>query len=103
MCDISLIFCVFNQKTAYEMRISDWSSDVCSSDLPDEPRLPVRVVGDGHAGAVLPALAEHLVHRQHSFEQLPAPVLVEPVVLAGGAREVPRVHEDVVGDRKSVV
>src|SRR3546814_17526195 len=27
------------QKTAYEMRISDWSSDVCSSDLtPDTPR-----------------------------------------------------------------
>src|SRR3546814_8312225 len=25
---------VFKQKTAYEMRISDWSSDVCSSDLP---------------------------------------------------------------------
>src|SRR3546814_10099848 len=28
----SLFFC-FKQKTAYEMRISDWSSDVCSSDL----------------------------------------------------------------------
>src|SRR3546814_1681799 len=27
-------FFVFKQKTAYEMRISDWSSDVCSSDLP---------------------------------------------------------------------
>src|SRR3546814_5103725 len=27
-------FC-FKHKTAYEMRISDWSSDVCSSDLPD--------------------------------------------------------------------
>src|SRR3546814_8659396 len=26
----------FNHKTAYEMRISDWSSDVCSSDLPGE-------------------------------------------------------------------
>src|SRR3546814_608476 len=26
-------FCIFKQKTAYEMRISDWSSDVCSSDL----------------------------------------------------------------------
>src|SRR3546814_10845524 len=26
----------FNQKTAYEMRISDWSSDVCSSDLFDQ-------------------------------------------------------------------
>src|SRR3546814_3306488 len=27
------VLCFFNQKTAYEMRISDWSSDVCSSDL----------------------------------------------------------------------
>src|SRR3546814_9623692 len=33
----SFVYCVFfffKQKTAYEMRISDWSSDVCSSDLP---------------------------------------------------------------------
>src|SRR3546814_7514995 len=30
---ISLSFFFFKQKTAYEMRISDWSSDVCSSDL----------------------------------------------------------------------
>src|SRR3546814_6377530 len=29
-------FFFFKQKTAYEMRISDWSSDVCSSDLPDQ-------------------------------------------------------------------
>src|SRR3546814_4869689 len=28
-----LIFFFFKQKTAYELRISDWSSDVCSSDL----------------------------------------------------------------------
>src|SRR3546814_7975738 len=28
-----VLFCFFKQKTAYEMRISDWSSDVCSSDL----------------------------------------------------------------------
>src|SRR3546814_3724286 len=34
MCD----FFVFKQKTAYEMRISDWSSDVCSSDLLDRNR-----------------------------------------------------------------
>src|SRR3546814_19364737 len=27
------VICFFKQKTAYEMRISDWSSDVCSSDL----------------------------------------------------------------------
>src|SRR3546814_5573141 len=40
-----LLFC-FKQKTAYEMRISDWSSDVCSSDLPtsenaDQPAAPI--------------------------------------------------------------
>src|SRR3546814_1996435 len=29
----SFCFCFFKQKTSYEMRISDWSSDVCSSDL----------------------------------------------------------------------
>src|SRR3546814_1091610 len=31
-------FFFFKQKTAYEMRISDWSSDVCSSDLSAAPR-----------------------------------------------------------------
>src|SRR3546814_2124330 len=30
---LRLLFFFFKQKTAYEMRISDWSSDVCSSDL----------------------------------------------------------------------
>src|SRR3546814_5380487 len=30
-----VVFFFFKQKTAYEMRISDWSSDVCSSDLPE--------------------------------------------------------------------
>src|SRR3546814_943223 len=28
-----MMICFINEKTAYEMRISDWSSDVCSSDL----------------------------------------------------------------------
>src|SRR3546814_8174413 len=33
-CDLSFVcFFFFKQKTAYDMRISDWSSDVCSSDL----------------------------------------------------------------------
>src|SRR3546814_6511217 len=31
--DVIFRFVFFKQKTAYEMRISDWSSDVCSSDL----------------------------------------------------------------------
>src|SRR3546814_7239419 len=34
----------FKQKTAYEMRISDWSSDVCSSDLGAQPSLLNRLI-----------------------------------------------------------
>src|SRR3546814_2700772 len=33
VCYLVVFFFFFKQKTAYEMRISDWSSDVCSSDL----------------------------------------------------------------------
>src|SRR3546814_2349915 len=35
MMSFFILFFFFKQKTAYEMRISDWSSDVCSSDLLD--------------------------------------------------------------------
>src|SRR3546814_8004743 len=46
---VSLFFFLFKHKTAYDMRISDWSSDVCSSDLPPKmgllypqsPKLPM--------------------------------------------------------------
>src|SRR3546814_5793841 len=39
-----MMFFFFKQKTAYEMRISDWSSDVCSSDLAS-PRRPCAELG----------------------------------------------------------
>src|SRR3546814_887162 len=51
-----LCFFFFKQKTAYEMRISDWSSDVCSSDLlPGQPGAhliaqPVRIERFEHFG-----------------------------------------------------
>src|SRR3546814_9156242 len=54
MCRLSCFF-FFKQKTAYEMRISDWSSDVCSSDL--EAAAPERLLG-----GVAPPQGEH--HRQ---------------------------------------
>src|SRR3546814_6588134 len=45
----------FKQKTAYEMRISDWSSDVCSSDLPRRVyRVDCREVIDELLGKDLP-------------------------------------------------
>src|SRR3546814_17798711 len=41
------VFFFFKQKTAYEMRISDWSSDVCSSDLfVDDPAASDEGAGD---------------------------------------------------------
>src|SRR3546814_8149389 len=45
----SIAFFFFKQKTAYEMRISDWSSDVCSSDLP----LVVPTLVDHETGRIL--------------------------------------------------
>src|SRR3546814_7912395 len=53
---IDVDFCFFKQKTAYELRISDWSSDVCSSDLaeiatlqPEVARYEPRLALDGGA------------------------------------------------------
>src|SRR3546814_4410423 len=47
MIDCCVVFFFFKQKTAYEMRISDWSSDVCSSDL----------CGDDELGVIRPQMA----------------------------------------------
>src|SRR3546814_12821365 len=44
------MFFFFKQKTAYEMRISDWSSDVCSSDLVEK-----RQTWSLRIGAICPA------------------------------------------------
>src|SRR3546814_3051210 len=54
MLNLYYDFFFFKQKTAYEMRISDWSSDVCSSDL-DRARTDVfrrRACGGGGRAAV---------------------------------------------------
>src|SRR3546814_1542655 len=52
MCTIWTLF-FFKQKTAYEMRISDWSSDVCSSDLPLD-LAGHRLIGYGHRQRAMP-------------------------------------------------
>src|SRR3546814_7215323 len=53
ICCVLVFFFFFKQKTAYEMRISDWSSDVCSSDL--EVQSELRSLAEalrGDAGAI---------------------------------------------------
>src|SRR3546814_3108594 len=42
------VFFFFKHKTAYEMRISDWSSDVCSSDLSLVAELARQIAGPRH-------------------------------------------------------
>src|SRR3546814_6820769 len=55
--DLFLCFFFFKQKTAYEMRISDWSSDVCSSDLCHGP------TGAGVSPAAFPRIGgQHSVY-----------------------------------------
>src|SRR3546814_5374012 len=65
--DIGL-FVFFKQKTAYEMRISDWSSDVCSSDLQFDAR--------GVHGHLLEPAVGGPGHHQHEFGRV---VLVQPL------------------------
>src|SRR3546814_18258761 len=57
---LSVFFFFFTQKTAYEVRISDWSSDVCSSDLGGD-------VGD----VPVAALADRLDRRARGADQHP--------------------------------
>src|SRR3546814_13564226 len=73
-CVCFFVFFFFKQKTAYEMRISDWSSDVCSSDLfndelnsvwrdlfvrlaPEEPFIPAFAIPES-VGADIEAVLE---------------------------------------------
>src|SRR3546814_10671692 len=60
-----LSFCFFKQKTAYEMRISDWSSDVCSSDL----------LHGGVVGALL--VSASIVHLVWSAETDTIPKIID--------------------------
>src|SRR3546814_4375519 len=59
----------FKQKTAYEMRISDWSSDVCSSDLGPRCPRPEGLTNDRLSGArhysVTDQTAGKAAHCQH--------------------------------------
>src|SRR3546814_8986155 len=57
-----MLLCFFQQKTAYERRIRDWSSDVCSSDL-DEVEIDVPPAGQALADTLRTATAHRLISR----------------------------------------
>src|SRR3546814_9965394 len=99
-------FFFFKQKTAYEMRISDWSSDVCSSDLrlvhdprrnaddrcarrhfldDDRVRADARVRSDGEWPEDLGAGADHdaIAQRRMSLALVPADTAERHAVIEG--------------------
>src|SRR3546814_6616542 len=96
-----VFFFFFKQKTAYEMRISDWSSDVCSSDLysrEDIAEIKSRI------GQIQEMLSVRSEERPVSAEGDPQTMLVEQVSFSLQTR---RIRQDHFGraqlDRKSVV
>src|SRR3546814_19797287 len=88
---LAVLFFFFKQKTAYEMRISDWSSDVCSSDLiahrlgllferrPAHPAQPLGGPLDVH-DPILPLLRDPLALLTVNVALFPFPYLDAEVV-----------------------
>src|SRR3546814_10700058 len=69
MIILFVVFFFFKQKTAYEMRISDWSSDVCSSDLAADILLDDHRSRADHIDIVaLIALGQHDLARGHALD-----------------------------------
>src|SRR3546814_17317096 len=102
-----MFFFFFKQKTAYEMRISDWSSDVCSSDLRHHRRHSVPVPEGRPRSADQHAVSASRVDRRGH----PRPVrrLSERQARAGSRRlqdpvdlERPETDRKSVGQGKSV-
>src|SRR3546814_1321677 len=91
MDSCELLICVCTQKTSYEMRISDWSSDVCSSDLLAGEHLAAGVGGflrrdaifDGGAAHHLLHLLFHLVAAARHVGHVDVDQLIGALPLAG--------------------
>src|SRR3546814_3521238 len=87
------IFFFFKQKTAYEMRISDWSSDVCSSDLvalwigpvADRKRSLMALVPETDRLFVRPAQISGAGCRYGAGQIIVPPVHADPQIIPGEA------------------
>src|SRR3546814_4286146 len=115
------VFFFFKQKTAYEMRISDWSSDVCSSDLRHGPAMAIWGMGTVLGPIIGPALGgwltDNLTWRWVFYINLPIGILafLGTSAFLSETRDAERFKLDLVGfvtlalaigalqDRKSVV
>src|SRR3546814_5120740 len=97
----------FKQKTAYEMRISDWSSDVCSSDLTLQEHVWVSIETQFRQATLFAAPAEQAPPRldeegaapqEKTTTQEPEAVPTKPTPVAVPADPAPHDSGDWIGD-----
>src|SRR3546814_5168354 len=84
-CSFVCVF-FFKQKTAYEMRISDWSSDVCSSDLYDDLRAAMPEVEIVEVPAARVSLADAVSSYLFNAQLVSLPTGEQALVLPEEAR-----------------
>src|SRR3546814_1744930 len=94
------IFFFFKQKTAYEMRISDWSSDVCSSDLLRPSEVSEREIVHTQLRVMVNQLVHEIIDTavQTSTAKTPKPKPASPPMA-----QRPAATPAAAPDRKSVV
>src|SRR3546814_8056207 len=112
LCCVGSCVFFFKQNTAYEMRISDWSSDVCSSDLTAAERDDLEAAGDALAQATDRPVTLDLVNYVNAqldvrtaltARQIAAAANDLPLAAGGLRRGVPggatdAAAEDIIGD-----
>src|SRR3546814_13825641 len=89
-----IVFFFFKQKTAYEMRISDWSSDVCSSDLVRGKRKNPMAT---HATASAPALPVSIEDIRAAHMRIADAIVRTPTLVSKTLSEMTRSEESRVG------
>src|SRR3546814_8170508 len=85
-CYLVVFVFFFKQKTAYEMRISDWSSDVCSSDLPMRSAAAGEAASMSSAPKPMRAISESRVQRSTVHHQRPIRLVSVRTVLLSHAK-----------------
>src|SRR3546814_4673724 len=90
LLQIRCLFFFFKQKTAYEMRISDWSSDVCSSDLASAR--VARARAESARGRLRGLPRGHSAAARGSAEAQPAGVVAVPAGVARLDRKSTRLN-----------